>query len=410
MLTPEQKKAKKEYKKNKKIKKWQRRSRFRVLKNLIIYFVGFVSSLAIIAGGVYVGIGVLPISTYVGDDESVLPSEITDLTILNAIQSLGSFNIDDIALSTVMPENDDVIWDILNQAVSTTNEKGITIGDLKNNFDINNVSLETVLPRTQIIDGEEKPANEDIWKTLDEAVTDKPVTIGSLDSFEIGNILLETVLTDDNGEIMNQKLWDILNEAVPETCRDADGKIRIDNLKDFLVDGIHLGTVIDDGQGNEVLTALLNDPDTTLGNIGEKLSGLQLKIVYDIEDFTENPEEAMPSSPKYRKDSIVDGELTHDLFVLDENGTYYISKNSKIWLLLLYSAGEKDANGNALTYTCKDLTLGNINQTISNASNCFMEATIKMLVDSGTLIENTNGQYSKIYNLTVQGVFDNAAV
>lgn len=406
MLTPEQKKAKEEYKKNRKIKKWHRRSRCRVLKNICIWFVGFISSIAIIAGGVYVGIGVLPISTYVGEDDSIIPSEFASGTILNLFQNLGSFSVDNVVLSSVMPDNDGVIWDILNQAVSTENEKGITIGDLRNNFDINNVLLETVLPRTQIIDGVEQKVNVDIWKTLDEAITDHPITIGSLDSFEIGNISLKTVLSDANGVIINQKLWDILEEAVPETSRDEDGNIRIDNLKDFTVDNIHLSTVIEDAQDNEVLSALLKDEETTLGNIGTKISGLQVKTVYGIKDFTENPEEALPSSPKY----VLDDSGEHDVYTLDNtNGTYYISKESKIWLLLLYSAGEKDATGNALTYTCKDLTLGNINESISSASTCFMEATIKMLVDSGTLVENTSNQYYNIYPLTVKGVFDQAA-
>ena len=410
MLTPEQKKAKKEYKKNLKIQKWQRRSRFRVLKNFFIWLVGFISALAVVAGGVYVGIGVLPVSTYVKNEETIIPSEFLGGTILDAISNLGSFSVDGIALSTVMPETDGLIWDIINEAVTTTNENGVTIGDLKNNFDINNVSLELFLPRTQIVDGVEVKVNEDIWKTLDEAVTDKPITIGNLDSFAIGNICLKTVLSDSEGAIVNQELWDIIEEAVPENKRDEDGQIRIDNLEDFNIDNIHLSTVIDGAEGNEVLEALLSEPDTTLGNISAKLNNLKLKTIYNIHDFTENPSEAMPSSPKYTKTTVTNATGTHDHFVLSDSGTYYISKDAKIWLLLLYSAGEKDVNGNALSYTCKDLTLGNINQTISNASTCFMESTIKMLVDSGTLVESTAGQYASIYTLTVQGVFDNAAI
>lgn len=411
MLTPEQKKAKAEYKKNRKIEKWHRRSRFRVLKNFLLWLVGFISAIAVITGGVYIGIGVLPVSTYVKDEETVIPSDFLGGTILDALSSLGSFNIDDIALSTVMPDTEGLIWDIINEGVTTTGENGVTIGDLKNNFDINNVSLEVVLPRTEIVDGVEIPVNEDIWKTLDEAITDKPVTIGNLDSFNIGNICLKTVMSNSEGAVVNQELWDIIEEAIPMDKREADGKIRIDNLEDFNIDNIHLSTVINGAEGNEVLEALLSEPDTTLGNISTKLNSLKLKTIYDIEDFTQIPSEATPSSPKYRKTSVTNASGTHDHFVLDNaNGTYYISKEAKIWLLLLYSAGEKDATGNALTYTCKDLTLGNINQTILGASNCFMDATIKMLVDSGTLNESTPYQYQNIYPLTVQGVFDTASL
>jgi hypothetical protein len=172
-----------------------------------------------------------------------------------------------------------------------------------------------------------------------------------------------------------------------------------------------------------VLKALLEVKDSTLGNIGNNLSTLKLRNIYDIHDFTTIKEEPY-SSPAYKKTSKTNESGTHDYYVLEslvsnpeysdyvfEEETYYISHDARIWLLLLYDANEgKDSLGNAKTYLCKDLTLGNINSTIANASDCFMSATIKMLVDTGMLNEETFGQYQKIYALSVEKVFENANI
>ena len=88
---------------------------------------------------------------------------------------------------------------------------------------------------------------------------------------------------------------------------------------------------------------------------------------------------------------------------------YYISSaDSGVWLLLLYQASNKDEKGNAYTYTCKCLTLGSLTSIIGDAADCFMNATIKMLVDSG-ILEETSSEYELIYNKSVKDAFNIAA-
>jgi hypothetical protein len=335
------------------------------------------------------------------------------------VSDVKSININEVKLETVLPNNSDNanIWNILGEAITPSDEDGaIRIKDLGgSSFDINNVKLETVLPNTS--------DNANIWKILNEAISARPVTIGSLSSFEIGNVNLLTVLTDSEGNVLNEKLWNIIEEAISDEYK-VDGKITVNSLEHFDVDNIPLTTVIDKNTTtNDVLKALLEVKDSTLGNIGNNLSTLKLRNIYDIHDFTTIKEEPY-SSPAYKKTSKTNESGTHDYYVLEslvsspeysdyvfEEETYYISHDSRIWLLLLYDADDaKDDIGNAKTYLCKDLTLGNINTTIANASDCFMSATIKMLVDTGILFEEEAEPYEKIYALSVEEVFKNANI
>ena len=324
-----------------------------------------------------------------------------DTSIGLTIGNLSSFNLEKLPLADAVPNDGKLLWQILEQAVTPAdNTVGITIKDLKSGFSVDNVKLETVLPNNS--------TNSAIWNILSEAVTasgtDGKIRIKDLGSgFNMENVSLSTVYPDDGST-----LWTILKEAI--TPKDTAKGITIYDLKNnFKVDNIHLSSVIKETNGNQVLEALLLEEDATLGNIATKLNELKLKEMYNINCFTKNVSEAAAGSPKYSLSKLEDATGNHDHFTLNENGEYYIKKDAGVWLLLLYKADEKDSNGDALTYTCKCLTLGSLTNTIASAADCFMNATIKMLVDSGILVESVPNQYSSIYAFSVKNVFDTAA-
>ena len=324
-----------------------------------------------------------------------------DTSIGLTIGNLSSFNLEKLPLADAVPNDGKLLWQILEQAVTPAdNTVGITIKDLKSGFSVDNVKLETVLPNNS--------TNSAIWNILSEAVTasgtDGKIRIKDLGSgFNMENVSLSTVYPDDGST-----LWTILKEAI--SPKDTAKGITIYDLKNnFKVDNIHLSSVIKETNGNQVLEALLLEEDATLGNIATKLNELKLKEMYNINCFTKNVSEAAAGSPKYSLSKLEDATGNHDHFTLNENGEYYIKKDAGVWLLLLYKADEKDTNGDALTYTCKCLTLGSLTNTISSAADCFMNATIKMLVDSGILVESVPNQYSSIYAFSVKNVFDTAA-
>ncbi len=373
-------------------------------------------------------------STWAILDEIVVKPESSPLDYKITVSDLGNINVGNLSLKTAIGEEDPTnedLYAIMRDLTGKANDE-ITVNDIKT-IEIDNVKLETVLPNNS--------DNANIWKILTEAVRpsneDGKIRIKDLGSnFDINNVHLSTVLekpTTENGN-KNKQLWDIISEAVGDNPT-------ISELSSFDVGGVHLSTVIDKEtvKDNAVLTALLEDENSTLDNIGTKLNELKLKEMYDINCFTTDSSKANDSSVKYKKakyPELIDGkEVFHDYYVKEDylndpdnadmfkpfefNGkeykfewseeSYYISKtDSGVWLLLLYQAGDKDVNGDAYTYTCKCLTLGSLTDVIGDAADCFMNATIKMLVDTGILAE-TDGQYRGIYMLSVKSVFDTAA-
>lgn len=348
------------------------------------------------------------------------------------VNDLGNIKVENLSLKTAIgaenTSNED-LYAILRDLTGKENEE-MTVKDVKS-IDINEVKLETVLPNNA--------DNANIWNILTEAVTpshvDGKIRIKDLGgtSFNINNVKLATVLekpTPVNGN-KNQQLWDIITEAVNENPS-------IDDLSSFDVNKVHLSCVIKDAHGNKVLEALLEDSNSTIGNIATQLNDLKLKEMYDINCFTTDTSKANDVSLQYYKTRITDANGTHDFYVrkdiydsnpsaysaytfdIDDGTTnktvYYISKtDSGVWLLLLYKAGDADENGkidtdgygNANTYTCKCLTLGSLTTVIGDADECFMNATIKMLVDTGIL--EPNASYIPIYDDSVKTVFDIAA-
>lgn len=82
---------------DKKVKKALRSYRFRPFKNFIFWFAGVLSSVAVVAGTIFVGVKVVPISTYTGGIENEYVSEtISSKSIVDALLAFNQYSVADI--------------------------------------------------------------------------------------------------------------------------------------------------------------------------------------------------------------------------------------------------------------------------------------------------------------------------
>ncbi len=115
-IDKEEKKAKKRKKEKVKVNKWKlpkeeaklrarekkvrralRVARLRPLKNFFYWFFGVLSSVGIVFGAIFVGVKVVPISTYVGKDTlgEYVSEDITNKSFLDAILGINEYDFDD---------------------------------------------------------------------------------------------------------------------------------------------------------------------------------------------------------------------------------------------------------------------------------------------------------------------------
>ena len=104
----------------KKIKRALRKLRFRSLKNFMFWFAGVLSSFAIIAGAIFIGVKVVPISTYAGGAQNgIVSDKVASKSILDAIMQFETFGFSD------FPIVEDTVRDLM----ETQNEDGTKLSD-----------------------------------------------------------------------------------------------------------------------------------------------------------------------------------------------------------------------------------------------------------------------------------------
>lgn len=204
----------------------------------------------------------------------------------------NDFDLDNVPLNDVIKEDEsnEKLWSILRQATihkdgtSLNDDETITVGHLANGFKIEKVKL------VDVIKVDEGSANNDkLWDILEQAITDdngnpidrNDITLNDLNyHFKPDNIKLTTVLPNNTEQ--QHKLYSILRDATGvtgETEEEANEKITISSLSFFTVGNIHLNTVMGDVSTNRVLSAL-KEKNITVGEIGTALNGLSLYEVY----------------------------------------------------------------------------------------------------------------------------------
>ncbi len=81
----------------KKVKKALKSYRFRPFKNFVFWFAGVLSSVAVVAGAIFVGIKVVPIKTYTaGKEEGYVSEEIASKSILDVLLNYNKYGLADI--------------------------------------------------------------------------------------------------------------------------------------------------------------------------------------------------------------------------------------------------------------------------------------------------------------------------
>ena len=106
-LTPEEKKKREIIRQKKALKSYKHRT----LKNLIIWFIGCLSSLIFLFTSLFIGLKVIPISTYTGGVSNDIVSEkISSKSIIDALMEFNTYKLSD------MPVVFDMVEDIIDNA------------------------------------------------------------------------------------------------------------------------------------------------------------------------------------------------------------------------------------------------------------------------------------------------------
>ena len=169
------------------------------------------------------------------------------------------------------------------------------------------------------------------------------------------------------------------------------------------MNNIKLSSVISSDGGNQILAALLNDDTVTIGNLPTKINSLKVVDIFDVVCFTIDSSDAADTDAKYSYNSAT------KTYTLDNAGTYYISKNAKVWLFMLYddsAVKSTDAGkiGSALSYTDVDLTFNDMEGRIATVSTAFTNATLKQLIQTGIIVDKPS--YSSHYDKSFTQILD----
>ncbi len=91
----------KELRKQKRIKRAMRIARCRTLKNFLIWLTGMVSCVVIFLSAIFVGVYLVPISTYTGGaEEGKVSEDIASKSIVKALMNIGEYGMEDIPVLT----------------------------------------------------------------------------------------------------------------------------------------------------------------------------------------------------------------------------------------------------------------------------------------------------------------------
>jgi hypothetical protein len=210
------------------------------------------------------------------------------------------------------------------------------------------------------------------------------ITVGHLHDFKMDDLHLAKVLKEPNG-----KLKDVLVDAFEEIGVTDYSEITVSMLSKTPEDGgfdfnnIKISTVINDTD-NPILSALVKK-ESSIGEIGEDIDNMTLYEAYGNECFVS---EEISGALRYNK-SEEGGKI---VYILDDNGEYYLSKTSGIWLLMCFDGSEK-VNGRPQKYTVSDRTFSSLEG--GGVSDAIANATVCQLIDAGIIEKANSSLYSK---------------
>ncbi len=305
---------------------------------------------------------------------------------------LSSFNMDLVMINDVMPDLSDNLKDILVKGCGASSYEELSFNDLKN-FDINKLPLSMVI--------ENNSTNEKLISILLEAsgkTSYEDMTVFDLSNgFNIDNVRLITIL----GE--NDTLFDVLQDA---TGKSKD-EIRISDLSSFSIENIKLSTVIKNETGNKIIDALIKDDTVTLSNIGEKINNTSIYDFYGEECFTLDSSKTAFADDHYVKSVNSEGLVT---FTLDTDGDYtgdyYVSNDCGLLGMLCFTVEDTDADtGKGIKYVQSNYTYSDL-ESNTEVNNVIENSTVYQLIAVGA-IENKSGGYSNnVLKRTIKQILD----
>ncbi len=316
--------------------------------------------------------------------EDALGKTHEELTI-GDLSSLDSSAIDGVSIDTIVPHTsaNDALYNVLLQVYPGHTEDELTVGMLST-FSTGAIKLVTVLPATA--------NNEKLYEVLAD-VTGKAVdeiVVSDLQTFNTSNIHLSSVLDPALPE--NNDLYKILTDATGLAASD----ITLGSISGLDINNIHLSTVLSPGSGSNVLDTLLEDDSVTLGNLSNKLNDLSLYSVYGKECFVTSG-----SGDAYTK-TTVGGK---DAYVYDPSGTYFISPDAGIWLIMCFDATTDPSTGRATQYVAADTTMNALETNSSSLTSKIQNTTIYQLIAAG-MIQDSGTLNPNLKKLTLQQAID----
>ena len=82
-----------------KLEKVRKKARFRFGKNFFIWFLGLLFGFILIFGGSYVGVGVIPLKTYFGEDGSKVSTDVSDKSALTVVLHYKDYSVGDFPIA-----------------------------------------------------------------------------------------------------------------------------------------------------------------------------------------------------------------------------------------------------------------------------------------------------------------------
>ncbi len=320
----------------------------------------------------------------------ILNAVITDKNSDGQIQisELSSLNVENLTLEIVLPRDsaNEEIYKILDSVITDENSDGqIQVNELSS-LSIDNLTLETVLPRDS--------ANEEIYKILDSAVidanTDGQIQISELTSININNINLEVVLPNENGE--NDALYEILRSA---TGLGEGADVTIGALTSFNIDNVDLEVVLPRTSENEEMYKILeqgyedknNDGKIQIGELAIDINNIDLETVLPRTSENEDIYKILDASINSGIDGKIQiGELaTFSIDNVDLEAVLDKTENAKLYEIL-DTAIDKGTDGKIQISELANLDVNNIDLEVvlPRANNAKIYEILDKAVDKGS--------------------------
>ena len=318
------------------------------------------------------------------------------------VDDLGTINTNNIHLNLVLPYDEHVeLYKILRDFCGfdeSYDPKEILVSDFDGKNPMN-MHLKTVLGDSA--SDEFKTFLCDLCGFENEEDFEN-ITLNHLKGRDPNNMHLSVLIPDGDHK---DELVNILKEA---TGQDDFNNVTLGSLANFDLSNVHLYTLLPESNENTsdentsrnhpILKLLAEDETVTIGNMGKKINELRIDQIFEMEVFSKT----VNGTAYYLKDG------NYYKGTSDGYETYYISKDAKFWLFMLFNAVDgddvdelvTDANGYADCYVNKNLTFDGLSTGMNNVSSALTDATIRQLVDAGILTDRATFEhvYAKTLN------------